>query len=551
MAVLRLYLEPQRRWLEDLSQGRPLSAHSHGLRDLLALFYVRVEGDCWGLRFSVEVGEGEPAGDFRLVEEAGHLGLAALDSEQQSELEAAALEGAEVYCGTWERLFTLTGDRGWEPGRQGEVLRRRQFKAAAYRLLSEQTGKCFPWGSLTGIRPQYIAGEFLASGASPEEAQQALVQQYQLRPDKAALALEVAAETERQRRRLGPEDLLLYVGVAFCPSRCSYCSFSSPEGIARPEEEKEAYVQALCQQLDFLLERYGDRVRCVYIGGGTPTELSYGQLDQLFSQLARRLDMDRLSEFCLEAGRSDSLTYEKLALARRYAVGRVCLNPQSMQAETMLRVGRIQTPEEIRRCYRWMRELGFSSINMDLIAGLPGESPEDYLDSVAQLLALRPENIMLHSLAQKRSAQLESAVSWQEGSRGPGRAQVEADGEALRRALGSTAEPWALAQERALALLRAAGYRPYYMYRNKAALGGLENIGLCLEKQVCLYNVAMMEDLAPVLACGAGAMNKWVAGKRVERLPGLRNIRLYVERCADFCRRQERFFQEQEARGEC
>jgi oxygen-independent coproporphyrinogen-3 oxidase len=316
-------------------------------------------------------------------------------------------------------------------------------------------------------------------------------------PAKAALAAAVAAAEEPLIEMTRANTFSLYVGIPFCPTRCSYCSFVS-HSIGTPEAKKliapylEKLEEEICRTAE-IADRLGLQLASVYIGGGTPTTLSAEQLERLLKQITACFGAGAENEFTVEAGRPDTITREKLDALRGK---RISINPQTMHDSVLEAIGRKHTAVLAVECYHMAREMGFTQINMDLIAGLPTDTAEGFADSVRQVAALRPENVTVHTLALKRSSVLKA-----------------------------TADPFRGAQEIAAMLqsaeetLSAAGYRPYYMYRQSASLGNFENIGRTLPGHICRYNIDMMEETHTILACGAGAVTKLVGQTHAEDEP--------------------------------
>ena len=388
-----------------------------------------------------------------------------------------------------------------DPYRDGALIRfilRRAFYRAALPHLSEVP----PWGALSGVRPAKLARALLAETGSHAGAVKALQKNDFLRRDKAELAVrcaEVAAAIASDR---GPRDVEVYIGIPFCPTRCAYCSFVSAAA-ASQGDLIGPYTDLLCRELADGAERVrrlGLRVRSLYVGGGTPTTLSPAQLDRLLTAAEA---LGAPEEITVEAGRPDTVTPEKLAVLRAHGVERVSVNPQTMDDAILREIGRRHTAADVLRAMELARVAGFRWINMDLIAGLPGDTLEGFVRSLDACLALAPENVTVHTMARKKGAALFNAPY---------------------------PEPGVLA-----AMLQAAearlsdSYAPYYLYRQKYIGGSFENIGWTVPGGICAYNVAMMEEFSTVLAFGAGAMTKFVRGAAVTRAPHPKYAREYME----------------------
>lgn len=398
--------------------------------------------------------------------------------------------------------FTGTSLRPIEGGHYKGAARK-AAKRALYDALKEATNINLPWGALTGIRPTKLLHD-LRKTAGPN-AEGVLAREYDVSPEKISLLQRILSE---QARYALPEknDLDIYVGIPFCPTRCAYCSFGTTD--ATKHQYIPDYLQALQGQIDAakeIVQKSGARVRCLYIGGGTPTILTEGQLEALLKTLAAFAPG---TEYCLEAGRPDTITKEKLLLAKEYGVNRLCINPQSMHEETLKRIGRRHSVQDCRESFYLARELGFANINMDVIAALPGEGPQEFLASLAQLALLGPENITVHALSLKSGSRLKEG--WQ---------GVKQQARGYAAALAESGE-----------MLAEKGYAPYYLYRQKNQAENLENVGYTKPGFAGIYNLDNMEERASILALGAGAISKRVEGGRIERMPNVKGIFEYLSR---------------------
>ena len=386
---------------------------------------------------------------------------------------------------------------------------KRCIKIAAFRALRQLFPEALlPWGSLTGIRPTRLLRE-LREWEGPEEARRMMLKEFDVFPDKLHLCEEINAVQEAVFRSQTPKDLDVYIGIPFCASRCLYCSFLSQ--VRGPKTDMGPYLGALKEDIrlgSILLRESGYKLRAMYVGGGTPTVLTRDELADLLG-FALEAYGGFGHELTVEAGRPDTITREKLLLMKELGVGRISINPQTMNAQTLLRIGRSHTPADIKACYSLAREIGFSSINMDLIAGLPGETAADMARTLAEIEAMGPENLTMHTLAIKRSSKLKERLA--------------------EFPLAEPAEAEAMvAMGRQSAA--AMGLAPYYMYRQKYMRGNLENVGYARPDKLCIYNVDMMEETTSILAHGAGAMSKRVFGgeRRVERIPNPKDIETYI-----------------------
>ena len=400
--------------------------------------------------------------------------------------------------------------------------RKRQVKQALYDLIKEETGMKPPWGSLTGIRPTRLLYEALEAGMDLDGAVRHVEDTFDVSPDRAALLREIAV-MQRGLREAAPDAFDLYIGIPFCRTRCSYCSFSAGEiGDGRLVAP---YVAALLREIRLcraLMDEAGYRVRAAYIGGGTPTAIPRGELERILS--AAQEAFPGAAEWTVEAGRPDTIDEEKLRMLRDRGVGRISVNPQTFNDETLARVGRAHTGADTVAAYALARRLGFDDINMDLIAALPGEDVSDFERTLDAVISLAPDSVTVHSLAIKHSSRLHEQLTVSGGH-----SQVRVDG---------AEEMIASARRR----LTAGGWRPYYLYRQKYMAGNLENVGYARPGKACLYNIGNMEETVSVLALGAGAISKWLFDRalRIERAPNVRNIEEYIRRVDEMVARKRR-----------
>ena len=377
-----------------------------------------------------------------------------------------------------------------------------------YDLLREVTGIRPPWGKMTGVRPVRIIHDQRAAGHSEEDIAKLFLEKYDCTPGRFELARGIADRQRPILERSGLRDCSLYIGIPFCPSRCSYCSFVS-RTVERDKKLIQPYVDHLCMELEAIrdqVEQIGLHLRTVYIGGGTPTSLSADQLRQLMGKVARCFDLSRLEEYTVEAGRPDCTDLEKLQVLKEYGATRISINPQTFEDEVLAHIGRRHTAEDIRRCFYDARQAGHTNINMDLIAGLPGDTEEGFARSLAQAIALEPENITVHTLTLKRASSLVIDHSQED----------YADVAAML--------------EHCDALTRA-GYVPYYLYRQKNTLQNLENIGWCKPGYEGYYNIYIMEEVHSILSAGAGGSTKLRqpgCGEHIERIFNYKYANEYI-----------------------
>ena len=357
-----------------------------------------------------------------------------------------------------------------------------------------------PWGALTGVRPVKLPTRCMLAGGTPEQAQAELEGEYRVSPLRAKLAVDCAQASLAVDREVREDQVSLYIGIPFCPTRCAYCSFVSAD-VGRTLKLVEPYLAAVLEEVEYtgrVLKESGLSIHSLYVGGGTPTTLSAGQLEALFSAARAHLPLETCVEYTVEAGRPDTITREKLEVLRDQGVERISINPQTLEDQVLAAIGRKHSARDILDAYALAREVGFDSINMDLIAGLPRDSFEGFRRSLEGVLSLEPENVTVHTLALKKGSRL-----MEEGAALP-------SGEETARMLDFSRET-----------LRGAGYLPYYLYRQKYMSGSLENVGWCLPGKESVYNIIMMEELQTVVSIGGGGVTKLVDRKngRIVRLP--------------------------------
>ncbi len=399
-----------------------------------------------------------------------------------------------------------------------------------YRFLSEKTGQEMAWGMLTGVRPTKLAMHQMENGMNEAQAKAFLQEVYCVSEKKAGLAVDIAC---REKALLSKLDYLngfsLYVGIPFCPSICSYCSFSSsPIDVWSPRMDD--YLKALCIELHHIAkETEGKTLNTIYIGGGTPTTLTAKQLEKLLNVVDELfLNEERgaeLLEYTVEAGRPDSITKEKLEVICSHPVTRISVNPQTMQQKTLDLVGRKHSVQAVKDIFHLARELGFDNINMDLIAGLPGENAEDMRDTLRQIEELSPDSLTVHSLAIKRAARMAQEQPVRD----------------LHTEITEMVEDAAKTAEK-------LGLVPYYLYRQKNIAGNFENVGYAKADKAGIYNILIMEEKQTIYAAGAGATTKIVLPEKIKtengketnliRIENVKNIEEYIARIDEMIKRK-------------
>ena len=403
----------------------------------------------------------------------------------------------------------------------------RILKLAFYDAGTAALGKEPPWGALTGVRPVKIPAKAMLAGATPAQAEKVLRDTYRVSPGRRKLAMDCAQASLAAQRSLGEHEVSLYVGIPFCPTRCAYCSFVSAD-VGRALKLIDPFLDALSREIratGAMLADAGLRVRTVYFGGGTPTTLTAPQLDRLMGELAEHIDLSACTEYTVEAGRPDTITAEKLAVLKRRGCDRVSVNPQSMSDAVLAAMGRAHRAADILGAFALVRESGIGCVNMDLIAGLPGDSADGFRSSLDQVLSLAPENVTVHTLALKKGSRLMEG----ETPLPPG-------------------EDVAAMLDYAWRALRDHGQVPYYLYRQKYMSGSFENVGWCLPGTESLYNICMMEELHTIVSLGGGGVTKLVDRHTgyIQRVANAKYPQEYIQKidaiCADkarvaeFCR---------------
>lgn len=406
---------------------------------------------------------------------------------------------------------------------------KQSFKGFLYLFLCELFGYTLDWGTMTGIKPVKMAHNLLKEGQMPLQVKQSLMEKYQASEGKIELITGIAQREMGIIYPLSQKKVSVYVGIPLCIAKCSYCSF-----ISTVADKKRTIVEEYLKNLLYevrLTGRYlkerGIATDTLYIGGGTPSILDERQLETLLTALDEELELGNLREYTFEAGRPETTNLRKLEILRAHGVDRICLNPQTMNADTLAAVNRNYPPQAILDTYEAIRDVGFESVNMDLILGLNRESEEAFMRSLDQVIVLRPENITIHCLAVKKGSAIKTAT---------GR-QVE--------------NPYSKAfcasvQEK----LGRRGYQPYYLYRQKYTQGNGENIGYCLEGREGIYNILMMAEKQSIIGIGAGSSGKLYVPDidRFDRIFTVKDVKTYNDRTKEIVGKKmaqyEAFFDE-------
>ncbi len=417
---------------------------------------------------------------------------------------------------------TATASRRLKTGEETVRLRRRALQQSFYLAACQLLPSIPAWGALAGVRPTKITTKHMLEGGTPKSADRLMKDVYYVTPDRRKLAVECSMSTVKAASLLEDTDVSLYVGIPFCPTRCTYCSFVS-RTIGRKPELMEPYLAALLKEIEVtgrLLADSGRQVRTIYIGGGTPTTLTTAQMVNLLDTIQGSFDMTRCIEFTVEGGRPDTLTAEKLKAIRDHGADRMSINPQTMEDHVLRACGRPHKAADVVQAYQEALDAGFTAINMDLIAGLPDDSVEGFRRSLDAVAALDPANITVHTLALKKGADLFEK----------------------RVALPSAEEVTEMVAY-ASQILREKDYKPYYLYRQKYMSGSFENVGWSRDSLDCLYNIYMMEEVHTILSLGGGGMNKVnLPNGRLQRFHNPKFPEQYIELLDNVLKQKEELF---------
>ncbi len=386
----------------------------------------------------------------------------------------------------------------------------RNMELAVFGVLTEILSIRPKWGVLTGIRPVKLAMQMHDEGLSEGEIRKKLKEERLVSDEKLDLLLTTMEHELEIRASSRPNSVSLYISIPFCPSRCSYCTFTS-HSVEKAAKLIPQYVELLCGELKdiaVLIDEIGLHLETVYMGGGTPTVLTAKQLDRVLSTVNESFDMAGVRELTVEAGRPDTITAEKLAVLKKNGVGRISINPQTMDDEVLAAIGRKHTAEDVKTAFAMAKTFDFDSINMDLISGLPGDNMEKFRKTIAEVIALNPDNITLHTLTVKHGANLAPMA---------------------QSVFAATADAM---NEYAYGEFAKAGYFPYYLYRQKGTVDNLENVGFCKPGKEGIYNIFIMDETHTILSAGAGGVTKLKApyDKKIERIFNFKYPYEYIER---------------------
>ncbi|MBN2260832.1 MAG: coproporphyrinogen dehydrogenase HemZ [Clostridiales bacterium] len=395
-------------------------------------------------------------------------------------------------------------------------------KKSLYDLLSTVKKSKSQYGILVGVRPVKVVHKLLDENKSVLEAKEIMMEKFRVDPIKADLLIDVAI-TERKLIFKDYDAISLYIGIPFCPSICTYCSFPSND-INKKSNLVDPYMEMLLEEIKTtfkLLNMTNKKVDNIYIGGGTPTSISAQQLETLLKTLDDYVDIEMVGEYTVEAGRPDTITDEKLKIMKNYGVNRICINPQSMNNEVLKVIGRNHTKEDIFSAYKMIEHYNFNAINMDLIVGLPEDTIESLKETVKEVLILQPDNITVHTLAIKKASHIKN-----------------------------NPEQYHLLNSQKISemlkyieiSMKENGYKPYYLYRQKNILGNFENVGYALDGKESIYNMRIIEEKHNILALGVGGVSKKIVGENhFNRIPNFRSVEDYIHRFDEMISRKRTF----------
>lgn len=411
-----------------------------------------------------------------------------------------------------------------------EVDYRNLLKREMFSIFLEITGRRPLWGILQGIRPTklvYKSAKNLGADLyhDSEVVMRHMEEEYLVSKDKARLLLQIAQKEASHVFSFNPKvkNFSVYVGIPFCPSRCTYCSFTSnllKQWESRMDDYLDALIYEIKEFFDALKESPVPRkISSLYIGGGTPTSLSAAQMDRLLEAIDRSISFDGISEITVEAGRPDTITKEKLEVLKHRNVDRISINPQTMNQKTLALIGRNHSVDQTREAMKLAKEIGFKRINMDLILGLPGEDDQMVMHTLDEVIAMEPSDVTVHTLAIKRHSDIREFRDEYEF--------LHID--EMHKIMEATTNR----------LMREGNYEPYYLYRQKNMIGQLENIGYCKGNDIGKYNIEIMEECIDILAFGAGSSTKILCENGVTRVENLKNVKDYIERVDEMVERKK------------
>ncbi|OON97800.1 MAG: coproporphyrinogen dehydrogenase HemZ [Epulopiscium sp. Nele67-Bin005] len=381
------------------------------------------------------------------------------------------------------------------------------IKSCIYQILNRYTNKSMPWGVLTGIRPTKLVHQFKNKSYNKEEIHTTLLNNYHISQAKVELLTQVAdAEYEILKNNTSNE-ISIYIGIPFCPTQCIYCSFGSST-IAQKKTVVPNYLVALYKEIKEIAKHIQNKyvVNTIYIGGGTPTSLNEEQFHNLLSIVNENFDIKNVVEFTVEAGRPDTITHQKLIDMKKFGVNRISINPQTMNQDTLNKIGRNHSVEQIQTAFLMAREVGHQIINMDIILGLPNETLADVQNTLEEIVKLQPENITIHTMAIKRASALGNTTNLLQSKN-------------IEQMVNYSQK-----------LMHTNNFSPYYMYRQKNILGNFENVGYSKNNYHSIYNIQIIAEQQTIIGFGAGSVSKIVGGAKIKRIPNVKGIEEYIVR---------------------
>lgn len=390
------------------------------------------------------------------------------------------------------------------------------IKRLVFSSLKDITQEEYPWGILVGIRPSKIALKYLEEGKTEEEIIEIFKKKHLASEEKAKLCIEIA-KREVSFVNNDSKNIAIYIGMAFCPTRCFYCSFAA-NPIMGNKKLVNPYLEALIYEIREMKKYVDERnlnIETVYFGGGTPTAVNNEEFELVMKEAYDAFVKGKgIKEFTVECGRPDSITKEKLETMKKFNVTRISINPQTMNDETLKIIGRGHNSNDVIEKFNLARSMGFNDINMDMIIGLPGEGIKEVIHTKEEILKLYPDSLTVHGLSLKRASILYENFVLKKGI------QVKKQ------------EELANMYEESRALAKELGLQPYYMYRQKNMVGNMENLGYSRKGAECIYNIQMIEDKQTIIALGADAVSKivFLEEGRIERFANIKDVREYCNR---------------------
>lgn len=389
-----------------------------------------------------------------------------------------------------------------------------------YHGLKSITGINPPWGLITGIRPVKMVTGMLKVPFDEDKIKSFLTNEYEVSDKKLRLAFDTAKNQIPILDKIDAGAVSLYISIPFCPTRCSYCSFVS-HSIESAFKLIPEYIECLCREIRIIADMIKEnniRVDTIYFGGGTPTSISAKQIEAVMKTISENFDLNNIREYNYEAGRADTITEEKLRVIKAYGADRISINPQTFNDEILKKIGRLHTGADTIRAYEMARKTGFSNINMDLIAGLPEETPESFKKSLDTAISLNPESITVHTLTLKRSGSLYS--------NGKEYLKNKSD---ISQMVDYSAEK-----------LMSCGYNPYYLYRQKNTVDNLENVGYAKKGFESFYNIYIMDETQTIIGAGSSASTKLVYNNgKIERIRNYKFPYEYISRFDELMKKKE------------